>query len=1220
MDEKDKAMWVHTLWDPLEKIDQSPLHSKKDGIKVAAYCRVSLDSLNLSKSLESQVSYYTHYINNRKNWKFVGIYFDNLVSGRKASLRQGFTRMLRHCDEGKIDLILVKDVSRFSRNAKELIEIVERLKEINVTVYFEVENIESTRSDTTYLLKTFASIAQGTIEASSQAIEWGHEKRMMKGKANIGNLYGYEKTKTEDGTVITVNEKQAHVIREIYKMYLDGMNYNSIATELARRGIKTFYGNDLWGTRTISSILSNISYTGNVLTRKITVDLMSNKRRSSEGVRDQYFIENHHPPIISMEVYEQVQERINKNKGTSFPKTFRPNPLTKRVRCGNCGQNFRRNTVKPWDYFKCVTVITNMSLCPTPTIREDVMVKIMLEAFKERFDTEGLKFIKNLQRMLIRINQNDHFEFHRLKALTQIQLAKSLRGTQYTDEDIDRMEKAYQSFEERLAKIEDDRQYRLAAITWLDKVENFNTFEKQATIEYMRAWILEMVIYSKEDYIIYWIDGEETKVGSCIPIEPKREEPLIETQIKGDVVVEKIAEVEIEKQSHIASEKGGDRSDRDSEEGAKMIAEKKLEPNLMVKTIKRQLSNSVIIQTSVPAVREEKLKVAAYVRVSSEHEQQEISLKTQYSYYLYLILKNPRYTLADIYMDDGKSGRTAEGRPEFKRMIEDCKASKIDLIITKSISRFARNTVDTLTYLKMLKNLEPQTIVWFERENIFSNDENSSVLINLLSALSQEESINIGEAIAWGKRSLAQRGIVRLARIGYGYKSGENKEWIINEEEAKVVRRIYNEYESGKRISDIRNMLTSEEIPTPGGQRKWCDTTIERILSSEIYRGNYIYQRFHNGFTLVKERVKNTGELPMYFIEAHHEGIIDSNQWERVQNLTKAKKKRRQEGIEKYPEDHGKNEAFTKKLYCGKCGSMVGYVRTIIRKTKNREVRHWRCYQALEGDCDCSQLSQEYIEENFSQLLMDIKFNPAIDEYLHSFMESLKLKPQEIKQREILEQTREELNQKLYKAVEDELGKKGKDAKLVDHLTEEIMKIREKLMTFTEREEQLVSIEEEINELRKTLEICKDKRKDAIGYYRNAPEFQPEIFERFIEKGTVFGDGRITYQFKSGFEWGMPLNRSDFKEREKRRAAAKKALEKKEFLKGPEVRELLKFCEEPKSIKEMREYLPRYLTNYNYNKFIVNPLMEKGLIKQTRPDKPTSRLQKYYSVEKGQSN
>src|SRR6056297_2710851 len=172
MDQIDKSLWINKLWDPLEKIEDSPLHSKREGIKVAAYCRVSSENNGISVSLDSQVSYYTHYISNRDNWTFVGIYFDNLVTGRKASLRRGFTRMLRHCEEHRIDLILVKNVSRFSRNAQELIEVIERLKELKVTVYFETENIESTRSDTTYLLKTYASIAQGEIEATSQAIEW----------------------------------------------------------------------------------------------------------------------------------------------------------------------------------------------------------------------------------------------------------------------------------------------------------------------------------------------------------------------------------------------------------------------------------------------------------------------------------------------------------------------------------------------------------------------------------------------------------------------------------------------------------------------------------------------------------------------------------------------------------------------------------------------------------------------------------------------------------------------------------------------------------------------------------------------------------------------------------------------------------------------------------------------------------------------------------------
>lgn len=116
MDKNDQALWVNKLWEPLEKIEESPLHSKKDGIKVAAYCRLSADVPEISQSLENQLSHYTHVINDRENWTFVGIYFDNLVTGRKASLRRGFTRMLRHCEEGKIDLILVKNVSRFSRN------------------------------------------------------------------------------------------------------------------------------------------------------------------------------------------------------------------------------------------------------------------------------------------------------------------------------------------------------------------------------------------------------------------------------------------------------------------------------------------------------------------------------------------------------------------------------------------------------------------------------------------------------------------------------------------------------------------------------------------------------------------------------------------------------------------------------------------------------------------------------------------------------------------------------------------------------------------------------------------------------------------------------------------------------------------------------------------------------------------------------------------------
>lgn len=1208
MDKNDQALWVNKLWEPLEKIEESPLHSKKDGIKVAAYCRLSADVPEISQSLENQLSHYTHVINDRENWTFVGIYFDNLVTGRKASLRRGFTRMLRHCEEGKIDLILVKNVSRFSRNTKELIEVIERLKEINVTVYFETENIESTRSDTAYLLKTYASIAQGEIEASSASIEWGHEQRILKGKTYLGPIYGYTQEKAGDEIIITINEEQAEVVRSIYQMYLSGMSQNSIAAELTNQDVKTYFGKTRWSRKTISSILSNVSYTGDVLTRKRTRDLMSNKIRSSEGVRDQYLIENHHPTIISKEIYELANSRRKKNvkkKKTTSP-SCGPNPLSKRVLCGNCKSSFLRTRYSPWSYFKCVTSTLKNELCPTPTIRDDYMISLMLRGVEERFKIEELRSIKMLQRMLVRINQNDHFEFHRLKALTQIQLAKSLRGIQYSDEMIERMEKDYHRFEKRLAEIEDDRQYRLDAIQWLDKVNSYQEFKDQATIELLRAWILEMVIYSKEDYQITWVDGEETIIGDCLASAPEVEVP------KRKYYLRKSPEIEVLEPSRITSAEGGDET---QEEEFEVLAERKLESDMVVKKIKKQLSSSVLMQTSIPAVREDKLKVAAYVRVSTELEHQKTSIKTQYSYYLFLILKDPRYTLAGIYMDDGKSGRTTDDRPEFKRMIDDCRSGKIDLIVTKSISRFARNTVDTLSYLNILKGLDPPVEVWFERENLRSLDSKSNVLISLLSALGQEESVSLGEAISWGRRSLAQRGIARPARLGYGYQYGKNKEWKIKEEEAEVVKRIYRAYEKGVTVSEICRVLTDDSIPTPGGKKRWSHTTVRSILRSEIYRGNYIYQRFHNGFSLEKKRIRNTGELPMYYIENHHEGIIDDQQWLRVQKRIENNEKKRKENYEEFPDDQGKNESFARKFYCGKCGSLVGYSRAINRTKNNRETRWWRCYRSGKGLCDSMHLNQEYLEENFSQLLMDLKFNPAFDEYIESFIEGLEITSEDDHQRERLLKETEELNQELYQAVEGELSSKERDTRLIDELTDEIMAKRQVLISYTEREEQIEDVKEEVNALKKALDTYKNKGRDNLGYYKNAPQFSPELFDRFIADGTILDNGRILYRFKSCFEWSAPIKYEDYQERNKRKRRAMSALEKKEFLKGPEVERLLSYCKEPKSIVEMREFLPRYLTNYNFKKYIVNPLMEKGLLKETIPDKPTSRLQKYYSIK-----
>jgi len=310
-------------------------------VRVAAYCRISPSPRGIQESLFNQISQYTHKIAEHPNWKFVGIYFDDQVSGRKASLRHGFTRLLRHCEEGKIDLILVKSVSRFSRNAMELVEIVDRLKELKVTVYFETENIETTNLNSTYLLKTYAAFAQGEIEELSAIIEWGHEKQFAKGIPLIGTLYGYNRIRENGKRKIQINEEEAEVVREIFKMFLDGKSYTEISNILTERRLRTKFGKDIWRSENIKLILMNISYTGNYIARKEMKDLFTYKYRDSQGIRDQYFIENSHPAIIDMDTFNAAK-KIIEDRGTKKYKISQrcDSSLTSRVFCGNCNRSF----------------------------------------------------------------------------------------------------------------------------------------------------------------------------------------------------------------------------------------------------------------------------------------------------------------------------------------------------------------------------------------------------------------------------------------------------------------------------------------------------------------------------------------------------------------------------------------------------------------------------------------------------------------------------------------------------------------------------------------------------------------------------------------------------------------------------------------------------------------------------------------------------------------
>lgn len=1152
MDKKDEALWVQTLWNPLEEISRSPLNIKNESVRVAAYCRVSYNPKGQTESLFNQLSQYTHKIADQPNWKFIGIYFDNMVTGRRASLRRGFTRMLRHCEEGKIDLILVKSVSRFSRNAKELVEIVNRLKELKVTVFFEAENIDSSISDSTYLLKTYAALAQGESEELSAIIEWGHEKQFSKGIPLLGNLYGYTRSKNGDGKIEIV-EDEAEIVREIFRMFVNGKSFTDISNTLTERKIRTKFGKSIWTSTTVRSILMNLSYTGNHIARKVIKDLFTDKYHDSKGIRDQYYIENSHQGIVDQKTFDTVQNIIEM-RGTRKLKVEgrSTSALTSRIQCGNCLRNYYAIDGPPNQRRQCPTNRKNSLLCPSPILRESKIREMLFVSTVKRFKLEQLSDIRRIEKLINTINNNDHFEFHRLKAMTSIDSARKLEGIKYTSEDIRKMEVAYSDFEKQLIKIEDDRPYRLAAVKWLKSIDNFNKFKEQVTIELMRALITEVVIFSEDDYIVRWVDGVETEIGNCQPAEKIQANVEIEKGHKTALPHQKSINV----QNNISENKNQEINrmnpdvvfeEYDSQDGENSLEVVKIQPtvpSMLLAQVQKSIKGINSIETNLPQNLLKKLRVAAYVRVSTDSDEQAHSFKTQLAFYSFYLLQHPNYEMVGIYADEGISGKSTKNRKEFNKMINDCKAGKIDLIITKSISRFARNTVDILYYTRMLSELDPPVHVLFERENLSTKDLRSQVLISLLGSLSQEESVNLAHSVAWSKRNSASRGVVRAGVLGYGYKHGKNDEWLIVEEEAKVVRRIFKDFLGGKSVRTIGHELTTEKVKTPKGQINWNLGTIMRILNSERYCGDYLFMKCYSNLSPEKKIIKNKGEKEQYYIEAHHQPIVEKDQWNLVQELLERNKidyenKKRTPKLN-YKE---KNEAFLGHFICDMCGSKLSFSK--IGSGRYTYLR-WRCFNGGLGYCDSISFEQKYLEENFSQLLMDIKFNGEYYEQLSKLKESLKLTNKELDEKETIIESISQHTHQLHHAVAEELEKKGKDAKRIDEITSEILELRSKIADFEKRQEQLESIAEYMKYIEKSLKAFNDPRKDENGFYINTPEFLEAVFEKLVDEGILYKDGRVVYRLKFGMDWSAPTNLNDYKKLIKERKRRQRMEEKVE--------------------------------------------------------------------------
>ncbi|MCH3999347.1 MAG: recombinase family protein [Lachnospiraceae bacterium] len=373
------------------------------------------------------------------------------------------------------------------------------------------------------------------------------------------------------------------------------------------------------------------------------------------------------------------------------------------------------------------------------------------------------------------------------------------------------------------------------------------------------------------------------------------------------------------------------------------------------------------IKKSKPVLPERK-KVAAYCRVSMETERLHHSLSAQVSRYSELIQSNPQWEFAGIYADEGISGTNAEKRPDFMRLIADCDAGKIDIVLTKSISRFARNTVDLLQTVRHLKDIGVE--VRFEKENIRSLSDDGELMLTLLASFAQEESRSISENIKWGIRKRFEQGEPHSSPRTYGY-AWKEKKLIVIPEEAEVVRRIYREYLSGKSKRSIYTDLNKDSIIAANGE-SWSATSISNVLRNVTYTGTMILQKTYSPDFKSHESRPNNGELTKYVIENDHEAIIDKETFEAVQE---EQKRRSKAGIHGIP---GINTCcFTSKLKCGICGT--SYVHQLVkRKPPASPLAYWICGRKVHSDQTCPDsewVPQRALENTCAEVLGTTEFD-----------------------------------------------------------------------------------------------------------------------------------------------------------------------------------------------------------------------------------------------------
>ena len=526
----------------------------------------------------------------------------------------------------------------------------------------------------------------------------------------------------------------------------------------------------------------------------------------------------------------------------------------------------------------------------------------------------------------------------------------------------------------------------------------------------------------------------------------------------------------------------------------------------------------ICIPAKPEAVRASKrqLRVAAYCRVSTDDEEQLTSYEAQKNYYTDKIMTNKEWTMAGLFADEGITGTSARKRPEFLRMIRQCKQGKIDIVLTKSISRFARNTVDCLNYVRALKELGIAVI--FEKENMNTLEVDSEILITMLGAFAQSESESISANVRWGIRQAMKEGKATIQyKYLYGYRKGDDGKPKIILEQAEVVRKIYDLFLSGIPVRGIQEYLNASAVPNINGEPKWARSAIDSILTNEKYCGDVLLQKTYIDDCINKKVKKNTGQLPMYLVQNHHEGIISRETFDAAQaELARRSagkspsKKNAPTGRSRYSSKY----ALSDRLYCGECGTR--YQRCTWRNRDGSKRIVWRCVSRVDYGNKYCHNSPTLDEEPLHRAILaainsTVKGKDSIIYNLKSAMEK-ELAPvagQQLSLSEIDSQL-EQLNTEFSKALA-EASESGDQAVHSDRFRE----IMQKQTALKAQRNKIQGMLVESGKAATHIEQC---RQAAESIPATITEWDEALIRQVVESVTVEMDSKLAVQTKSGTE------------------------------------------------------------------------------------------------------